>query len=308
MGVQCRISLFAANLSSAESAAQEAFDRIAEIEAAVSDYRVDSDVALLEKAAAHTDYVALRSDTSRLLGDSQRVWQATSGAFDPTVGPITRLWRKSRSSHMMPAPEALQAARAAVGFSRLTRTIAGSTPLCRLQKGMSLDFGAIAKCYAADEAVKVLANVGCRSSLVALAGDVAAGDAPPSSRGWEVQIFSGQGTEPEGVAVIANLCVSTSGDTEQFVEIDGVRYAHIIDPRRGWALTERRSVTTFSTRGWEADGCATGLCILGPDAASGVFFARPDLAAVFFTPTNHGVSRTTMGNAQTLARAHITWR
>jgi thiamine biosynthesis lipoprotein len=308
MGVQCRISLFAANLASAEIAAQAAFHRIAEIDASVSDYRVDSDVALLARAADTREFVAIRSDTSRLLEHSQSVWHATSGAFDPTVGPVTRLWRKSRASRVMPAPDVLESARSLVDFSRVERSLPGSTQRCRLAPGMSLDFGAIAKGYAADEAVKVLASLGYPSSLVSLAGDIAAGDAPPSSRGWEIQINSGQGIEPEGTAFIANLCVSTSGDTEQVIEIQGVRYSHIIDPRLGWAISDRRSVTTFSPRGWEADGCATGLCVLGPAAAAQVCDARPELAAVFFVSDSHSVRRVTMGNLQTISHANITWR
>jgi len=80
------------------------------------------------------------------------------------------------------------------------------------------------------------------------------------------------GEREVGVVRLVNACVSTSGDTEQFVEIDGVRYSHVLDPRTGWGVTHRTCATVVAEDGATADALATALTVMGWGEAVG--FAR----------------------------------
>jgi thiamine biosynthesis lipoprotein len=128
---------------------------------------------------------------------------------------------------------------------------------------MLLDVGGIAKGYAADEALRVLRGRGLNRALVAASGDLAIGDAPEGETGWRI------GVEPtDGVSrqlTLVNTAVSTSGDTEQFVEIDGKRYSHIVDPKTGMGLTNRIGVTVVAPKGIVSDSVATAVCVMGAE-------------------------------------------
>ncbi len=161
----------------------------------------------------------------------------------------------------MPSDEELRQARQLVGWEKVTldpvnRTVKLAIP------GMRLDLGGIAKGYAADCALRVLRKFGISRALIELGGDIVLGDPPPNRKGWRIGILDESG-KPEKFLEIANCAVSTSGSTEQFVEIAGRRYAHIVDPRTGLGLTKLILVTVIAKDGITADGLATALCVLG---------------------------------------------
>src|SRR5438067_8143406 len=112
----------------------------------------------------------------------------------------------------------------------------------RLTKpGMLLDLGAIAKGYTGDEVVRLLKGRGLPRCLVAAGRDVVAGDAPPGAKGWTVGVapLADPLAKPERYLLLENAAVSTSGDAEQYVEIEGKRYSHIVDPHTGVGVLGR---------------------------------------------------------------------
>ena len=125
--------------------------------------------------------------------------------------------------------------------------------------------------------------MGIRQALVAGGGDIVVGDAPPAAASWRIGIGSLE--NPTGKASrylgLSNAAVSTSGDTEQFVVIDGKRYSHIVDPKTGLGLTARMSCTVVATDGKTADGLATGLCVLGPERGLPVIEKIAGAAAMY---------------------------
>jgi hypothetical protein len=131
---------------------------------------------------------------------------------------------------------------------------------------MRLDLGGIAKGYAADEAVKVLAKHGVERALVACGGDIRVSGPPPGTEGWRVAIAPLKpGAKPSEELILKDSAVSTSGDAEQFVEIDGKRYSHIVDPRTGIGLVGRMSVTVTAPDGTASDSLTKVVCVLGPE-------------------------------------------
>ena len=131
---------------------------------------------------------------------------------------------------------------------------------------MLLDVGGIAKGYAADEALKILKRAGIERALVALGGDIAVSNPPPERRDGPLrsQSLNLAGAPKPPPLLLHNAAVSTSGDAEQFVEIGGIRYSHIIDPRTGKALTGRRSVTVVAAHGIDSDALATAVSVMQP--------------------------------------------
>lgn len=282
MGVATRIVTYAPDRESATAAAADAFHAINLLDASFSDYRPDSELMQLCQRAGQpaSPPVPVSADLLNILLASRRISDCTDGAFDITVGPCVKLWRQARHARALPEPGALSQARTLIDW-RAVRIDAGDATVRFARPGIQLDFGGIAKGYAAQRGRDVLAERGLRSSLVALAGDIAVGSPPPGEAGWRIAIVGEQGT-PTGSqpVVLADTCISTSGDTAQFIEIDGRRYSHIIDPRTGLGTPGGISATVIHPDGATADALPTALCILGPDRAESILAAFPAAAAI----------------------------
>ena len=121
---------------------------------------------------------------------------------------------------------------------------------------------------------------GIRSALVDAGGDLVLGNPPPGQKGWRIEI--GGSKHPDlPILELSNCAVATSGDLEQFVEVDGKRYSHIIDPRTGIGLTTRLQVTVVTPEGMMADSLASALNVLGPAKGSAYVKTLPRVEAYF---------------------------
>lgn len=261
MGTLFRIVLFAADETDARAAATAAFARVGELNRLMSDYDPQSELMRLERQPAGTA-VVVSAELFDVLQRSQRLAAASDGAFDVTLGPVVRLWREARRTRRRPTDSERDAARRTVGHEKLRLDPAKRT-VTLLAPGMQLDLGGIAKGFAADEALAVLHRLGFAQAMVAASGDLALGDAPPGAPGWKVEIAPFKQPLPEPlVLVAANVGISTSGDTEQFVEIGGVRYSHIVDPATALGLTAPVAVTVIARNAAQADSLATAGSVL----------------------------------------------
>lgn len=272
MGTTVRVVVYAADKSSGEVAAKAAFDRIAEVEQALSDYKPDSEVMRLCKAndAEPAKPRPVGPDLWAVLAAGQKLAEKSDGAFDVTVGPAVRLWRLARRTQQSPDAKELADAMAKVGYRKVTLDAAAKSVTLAVP-AMRLDFGGIGKGYAADQALAVLRdNHGIRQAMVAVAGDIVVGDPPPGKPGWAVDIAPLAAGRPVRTLTLANRAVSTSGDLEQFVEIGGVRYSHVLDPRTGVGLTGRRSVTVVAVTGIDADSLTKVASVLPAERAMAV--------------------------------------
>jgi FAD:protein FMN transferase len=263
MGVGARLIFYSENAETARAAAEATYERLNELDAILSDYRKDSELMRLCRKPAGEPH-PVSPELGFILAQSVEIAAKTGGAFDPTVGPVVRLWRQARKSGKHPDAVELAQARDLVGYEKLAVDSRAQT-VTLAKPGMSLDLGGIAKGYAADEALKVLADHGIDRALVDLGGDLAAGSPPPDAIGWRITIETGV-QEPRTID-LANGAIATSGDLVQHTIIDGVRFSHIIDPRTGQALTNAVASTVTAPTGIEADALASAACVLGNDAA-----------------------------------------
>ncbi|NMC19891.1 MAG: FAD:protein FMN transferase [Thermogutta sp.] len=280
MAAPLRIVCYHASAEHATAACRQAASRIRELNAVFSDYQEDSEVRRLCETAGRRLAVPVSPDLWELLSLSLEISRQSGGAFDVTLGPLIRLWRRARTLRELPPAWRFEEARRAVGFDKLRLDADGRT-VELTAPGMRLDFGAIAKGYAVDAALQVLRENGVPRALVDLGGDIGLGDPPPGREGWIVAVAPPEPDRPPSLFTCLRNCgTATSGDRYRFVIIEGVRYSHILDPKTGLGITTPREVMVIAPTGAAADAWATAISVLGPEAGLPLIDALADTAAL----------------------------
>ncbi len=282
MGSLVRIVLYAPE-QAAQSAAATAFKRIRDLDVIFSDYRQDSELtSLCRRAGLGPQRVS--AELFSVLQESVRFSRLSGGIFDVTVGPYTDLWRDSRQRKELPDPTALARAKARLGYRKMVLEPRNQTVRLQ-QQGMKLDLGGIAKGFIAAEALRVIQALGIPRALVDAGGDIVMGSPPPGRKGWVIAVKGGGRCEnPVAEVSLQNEAIATSGDTHRSVEIDGVRYSHIVDPRTGLGLTRSLLVTVVAPDGLTADALATVLSLLPPERGLELLQSMPEVSALIVGP------------------------
>ena len=267
MGTKFRIVAYGEK-AMIERAKTAAFARVAELDQIFSDYKPDSEVMKLCKANDKEPNIfrSVSPEMIVVLKSSRKLSESCDGAFDVTVGPIVQLWRIARRTQQLPDAKELADAKSKVGYDKITIDETGLRVKLAVP-GMRLDFGGIVKGYAADEALAVLNKHGITQALVAASGDIRVGEAPPGKTGWDIEIEPLNQTKQAIKVILKNQAVSTSGDLFQFVEIKGVRYSHVLDPKTGLGLTGQRRVMVIAKTGIQADSLTKACSVMPPDKA-----------------------------------------
>jgi thiamine biosynthesis lipoprotein len=290
MGTLMQIKCYAHSETQAKQALRAAFERIAQLDGKLSDYKPDSELSRITVIAVNHP-VRVSPDLFRILAASQKLSQESGGAFDITLGPVTHLWREARKAKRLPASATIRSVLTRCGYRKMHLDASRHTVWFD-KPGMQLDAGGIAKGYAADEAVAVLQKLGIQSALVAASGDLAFSDAPPGQPGWKIGVdsFDKANVPLTRILVLSNAAVSTSGDMEQHLDENGIHYSHIINPKSGIGLTKHITVTVVAHHGIEADATTKVVSILGKTRGLAFINARPRLAGLIVT-TEDGKSQ-----------------
>ena len=283
------IVLYSTDEASARRASRAAYDRIAALNTILSDYDPESELSRLARSAGGGP-VPVSADLFEVLRRSKEIYERSGGAFDVTIAPVGRLWRRARRDHKLPDPARLAEARPLVGSDKMVldpkaRTVELTKP------GMKLDVGGIAKGYAAQAALDVLKKEGITRALVGGAGDIVVGDPPPDARGWKVAIAPLEpGKEgPPRVLLLANAAVSTAGDAERY---RGHRRPSLFPHHQsgtGVGVEDRASVTVVAPDGATADALETTVYILGPERGLKLVDETPGASAIFVRSTPEGI-------------------
>lgn len=258
MGMEVVIRCFAEDRGQAEKGARAAYLRFEQLEQSMSDYRRNSEIKLLVQNGVEK-WSEVSHDLFIALDKSIEVARASGGAFDFTAGPIIKLWREARRTGSLPEPNHLETAKQSVGWQNVELD-QRNRQVRIVRPGIEIDLGGVAKGFACDEALAALRRAGVPHAAVIAGGDMALGELPNAGGSWPVTI---EGTDQ--AILMRNRSLSTSGSTVQFVEIGGKRYSHIVDPRNGQALTNRRQATVISRSGLDNDPWATAICVLGEE-------------------------------------------
>lgn len=302
MGTTFRLQFYAASQVEADRAAAACFKRIRELNTVFSDYVESSELRKL-CAQAGSDPITVSKEMMEILKASQLWSKRSEGAFDITLSPVIQLWRNARRTRQLPKQDILDRARGLVNYKNILLDEKRGT-VRLIQPGMKLDLGGIAKGFTADEVQHLLKEHGIRSACVAAGGDICVSQRPPGQAGWRIAIAPLKPTDEQAAdtMLLENQAVSTSGDLEQYVEIAGTRYSHIVDPRTGLGIKGRMSCTVVAPRGVDSDPAATAFCVLGFQAGMRMIQDIPEVGCLFLVVENQQIKRLESNNWKQLIR------
>jgi thiamine biosynthesis lipoprotein len=280
MGTIFEIRVRHADEALAAAAVEEGFRAIRETDRLLSDYREDSEVTRLNRAAPF-QLLEASDEMEQALELCAGLVLATGGSFDPTVRPVTALWRESRETGIAPTIERRQAAMKAVGWSKLGYS--GGTIRKRVA-GVELDFGAFGKGWALDRALSRLREAGIRDAYLS-AGEstILALGSDREQRGWRVLLrdpFDAEG-EPAAAVNLFDQALSTSAGYERDITIGSRRYSHIVDPRTGEPTPHIAGSSVVAGTAARADALSTALFVSGQERAAEIL--RPFRAGALLT-------------------------
>ncbi len=275
------IRVYASSEGVARRAVRAAYDRMHALEMTLSDWMPESESNRLEAAAPEA--IQISDDLRHAITVSTALHHDTDGAFDPTIGPLVELWRRTRTTGEMPGSEEIRDARNRVDPTALE--LRGSTARIA-REDVEIDFGAIGKGIALDAASEILDAHGLGRHLINFDGEILVGDAPPERTAWQITILPA-GDEDTLVIDAVQASVATSGGLNQFFELDGTRYSHIIDPSTGIGTNCARQVTVICDSATRADALATAGCVLETTRFEAILTTRFQGASAIVME-NHG--------------------
>lgn len=264
MGAPFTIVMYSTDSVRAALLAKQSFNLVDSFVNIFSDYMDSSELSKLSASAGEN---AIPVKVSPALWDilllSKTAFEKSDGAFDITVGPLVKLWRRARKTKQFPAKETVLAARNLTGFNKMKFDTANKTVMLTIP-GMQLDLGGIAQGYIAQKVIDFLGTQQVNHALINVSGDIVMSHAPPGSKGWTVGINVPEATDDllPKTLLMQNIAVTTSGDAYQFIDYGGKRYSHITDPRTGYGITSQRNVTVIAKDCTTADWLATACSIL----------------------------------------------
>ncbi len=269
-----------------------AYAEFERVDSLMSRYRTDGELAQIERAVPG-QITACSQELLEVLERSLYWAQKSAGAFDPTIGPLTRLWNFP-DVDATPDSAAIAAALAQVGYGALHIEEEG---VRFAHAGIHLDLGAAAKGYAVDRAVAYLRAAGVEAGLIEAGGDIRYWGAKPDGGVWRFGVQHPRNPQKYfEVEDIGLAAIATSGDYEQYFEQDGIRYHHILDPASGWPARAAISATIWAQTAMDADILATAVFVLGPERGLVLAEKWPDVEALIFSEGAGGLqSRATSG-------------
>ncbi len=274
MGTVLEATVCAPDRVAGEALLRELFDGVRALEKSFTTFDPTSEVSVLNHSGGRGPQ-SVSAPLLRLTADSIALSAVTRGSFDPTVGPLVALWKAAGKSGKRPSPDALAAARAKVGAARVTVDSARGT-IALEPAGVSLDFGGIAKGWALDRAVERLRAAGVARALLSFGeSSLASIGAPRGSEGWGVALGDTSGGFL-GTVELRDQSLSVSGALGQYVEIDGKRYGHVLDPRSGEPLERARVAAVLAADGARAEALSKALLILGEKEGLALVESLPD--------------------------------
>jgi thiamine biosynthesis lipoprotein len=258
-------------------AARAALDEADRLEARLTVFRDTSEVSRLNRGGAGVDR-GVSDELFELLDACRELHARTAGAFDVTSAPLTRCWGFLRRQGRVPDTAALAAARAAVGMDGVR--LDPERRSVRFERdGIELNFGSIGKGYALDRMAALLRRRGARHALVS-AGSSSIVAIGGRSGGWPIDLKPLRAGRRVARLVLRDGAVGTSGAGEQYFEVGGRRYGHVIDPRTGWPASGVLGASVVARDGASADALSTAFLVGGPVLAGRYCAAHPGTLAV----------------------------
>ena len=289
MGTWASLTVVTADSAAVADLALRSLLALHRVDSLMSNWTEVSDIARINREAGRAQ-TGVHPEVATVIDTALRVGRDSGGAFDITVEPLVRLWGFLGGTPRVPSQAAIDGVLARIGNDKVSFDAAART-IGFARDDVRIDLGGIAKGYGADQVAAVLRAAGTAHALVDLSGNMVAIGNAATHPGWNVGIRDPAGVHAMlGRIVLHDDAVATSGDYEQFVDRDGRRYGHILDPRTGWSARGLTSVTVVAGSAMLADAWSTALFVLGPETAREMARARSDIAAVLIEPHADGTT------------------
>ncbi|MCA9218301.1 MAG: FAD:protein FMN transferase [Planctomycetales bacterium] len=291
MGTKFEIIAYCDDAEKCSRAMDEAFKVVADLDAKLSNYKADSELNRFCAGAPHSQPVPISDDLLDVLRRSQEISEKTNGAFDVTIGQLSKLWRRAQRRKQLPSADRIADALASVGYKTIKLDPERHTASLTVANAQ-IDLGGIAKGYAINKALGELKKLGIERALVNGGGDVAVGVAPPGRDAWQVQVYDGS-NDRIVILSLANQAVATSGNLYQFVEVDGKTYSHLVDPKTGIGLTTFVSSSVIAPDATSADAWASAIALVGAKEGLRLIESMPEFEATIRSREGNSIDRLT---------------
>jgi FAD:protein FMN transferase len=294
MGSTMSIIAYAPNEALATKAFEDAQQEVERLNKIMTDYESDSELNLFVKNAPMP--TPLSKDLWNVLIASQSWYQRSNGAFDASVGTITRMWRAAKRAKSPPSPDKIAKAVSLSGWRYVSldeKAQAGTIE----KQGVTIDLGGIAAGYIIDATFDIMLKHGLSRCLINAGGDIRCGDSPPERIGWRIEVapiattsksksISGNESnenQPLRRIYLSNASIVTSGDLWQFYEFNGVRRSHIVDPKTGVGVPGPSVVAVIAQKCIDADAAATAISVMGINDGMRFASLQSDIQAMMVT-------------------------
>ena len=265
MGSRFDITVVANDEAQGNASIAVAIAEITRIEKLISSWDPNSQTSSINRNAGIKP-VRVDTELFNLIERAIKISKLTDGAFDISYASMDRIWKFDGSMNVMPSEVEIMTSVAKVGFNNIVLDKNESTVFLKLE-GMKIGFGGIGKGYAADKAKALLIAQGAPSGIINASGDMNTWGKQPDGSEWKVAITNPMNKNKVfALLPITDGAVVTSGNYEKFVNFNGKRYTHIIDPRSGYPSSGIISVTVFAPTAELADALATSVFVMGKEA------------------------------------------
>ena len=293
MGSSFTISVIGNDEDGAQKAIGAGFEEIDRIEKLISSWDPTSQTSEINRQAGISP-VKVDKELLELIYRSLKVSRLTNGAFDVSYASMDHIWKFDGSLKEMPTREEIVQSVQFVNYENVEVDLNNQTVFLK-EKGMKIGFGGIGKGYAANRAKEVILKLGFENGIVNAGGDLTAWGKDEHGEFWGIAIADpSQENKVAAWLNIENTAVVTSGDYERYVEFEGRRYSHIIDPKTGYPTTGIKSVTIICPNAELADAMATAIFVLGTDDGLELINQMDGLECLIITDVNELLTSSNM--------------
>ncbi len=282
MGSRFDISIVAVNAQTADQHIDEVVAEMARIEDLISDWKASSQISEVNRNAGIKP-IKVDREVFDLTKRSLYFSTITQGAFDISYAAMDKIWYFDGSMKAMPSEAEIKKSVVKVGYKNIELDSAASTIFLKVE-GMKIGFGATGKGYAADKGRELMETKGIKAGIVNASGDMTTWGSKPDGKPWYVGVTN-PFNEEKSIAIIPlkREAITTSGSYEKFVEFNGKRYAHIINPVTGYPATGLISVTVLGPSAEMANGFSTSIMVLGKDKGLALIRQFPAYSCILVT-------------------------
>lgn len=269
---------------SGESIIDEGINEVKRIESLLTEFSATSQTSLINNAAGSRP-VPVDPEVYDIVKRSKQLSGITQGAFDITSGVLKKMYNFKGGKSQMPDKEKIRDALNKVGSEKIA--LSGNNSVSLTIPGMHVGFGAIGKGYAADRVKTLFRKRGVKNGVISASGDLTAWGTRADRSPWKIGIADpAKATKPIGWLMADNISIATSGNYEQYFELDGERYSHNINPKTGMPVKGIKSVTVVSPRAELSDALATAVTVMGVDIGIHFINQLPDTHCMIIDDRN----------------------